>query len=166
MDAASDNDQSDPQGNGYMVFDNGVRAFLRSMPTGIAMWEFDMIGTQGRIRSGTNGEAFELQRLQTGGNRNRGIPATEPFPLPTQIPGMGITIVNDIIDAIEHGGSPRCSGADGRAALEIAIALRTSHQRGGIRIDLPLENRALGIQSSEIFQDDIPARIRRLQTNT
>jgi predicted dehydrogenase len=159
-------EQGDPQGNGYLAFDNGVRAYLRSMPTGIAMWEFDMIGTQGRIRSGPNGEAFELQRLSSGGLRNRGVPATEPFPLPARMPGMGITIVNDIIDAIQNGGAPRCSGEDGRAALEIAIALRESHRQGGIRIELPLANRDLGIESSEIAQDGTPARIRRLQANS
>ena len=89
-------DQGDPQGNGYLAFDNGVRAFLRSMPTGIAMWEFDMIGSQGRIRSGANGESFEFQRLSSGGQRNRGVPATEPFPLPARMPGMGITGTPDL----------------------------------------------------------------------
>lgn len=32
--AASDDD---PKGNGYLAFDNGVRSFVRSMPSGAAL---------------------------------------------------------------------------------------------------------------------------------
>ena len=52
---------------------------------------------------------------------------------------------------------------DGRAALETALALRESHRRGGIKVRLPLEDRSLGILSSEIGQDGVPARVRRVQ---
>ena len=43
--------EEDPYGNGYLVFDNGVRAYFRSVPSGpIAAREFDVLGTEGRIR--------------------------------------------------------------------------------------------------------------------
>ena len=42
--------EEDLKGNGYLAFDNGVRGFLRAMPTGTAQWEFDLIGTEGRVR--------------------------------------------------------------------------------------------------------------------
>ena len=45
---------------------------------------------------------------------------------------MGLTVIDDIINTIGNGGSPKCSGEDGRAALEVAIALRESHRRGGV----------------------------------
>ena len=51
----------------------------------------------------------------------------------------------------------------GRAALEVAVGLRESHRRGGAKVDLPLADRNLGIQSIEIANDDVPARVRRLQ---
>ena len=76
---------------------------------------------------------------------------------------MGITIIEDLVNAIDTGQPPRCSGDDGLKALEIAMALRESHRRGGARVDLPLANRSLGIKSSEIAQDHTPARVRRLQ---
>ena len=38
-------------------------------------------------------------------------------------------------------------------ALEIALALRESHRRGGTRVKLPLKDRSLGILSAEIHQD-------------
>ena len=52
--------ESDLMGNGYLVFDNGVRAYLRSTSCGAAPWEVDVIGTTGRIRSVNNAETFEL----------------------------------------------------------------------------------------------------------
>ena len=153
----------DLMGNGYLVFDNGVRCYIRSMPCGVAFWEIDVIGTEGRIRSLANALEFELIRLGVGGPRDRGVPAKYPFPWPVRMQGMGLTIVADLINAIETGESPKCSGEDGRAALEAAMALRESHRRGGVKVDLPLADRSLRIQSSETLQDDTPARIRRQQ---
>ena len=72
-------------------------------------------------------------------------------------------MIDDLVQAVETGASPRCSAEDGRKALEIAIALRESHRQGGRRVDLPLADRSLRILSVEIDQDAVPARIRRLQ---
>jgi len=155
--------ENDLMGNGYLAFDSGVRSYLRSLPCGVTSWEIDVIGTEGRVRSLANCLEFELTYLSPGGPRGRGMPAKIPMPWPARIQGMGLTIVEDLVAAIETGRPPRCSGEDGRAALEIAVALRESHRRGGVRVDLPLEDRSLGIQSAEITQDHTPARIRREQ---
>ncbi|MEC8932998.1 MAG: Gfo/Idh/MocA family oxidoreductase, partial [Candidatus Latescibacterota bacterium] len=157
--------ENDLQGNGYLAFDNGVRAYLRALPTGIASWEFDVVGTEGRIRSLAGATEWELWKTAPGGPRGRGVPARLPYPMPARIPGMGITIVEDLISAVEGGPAPRCSAEDGRAALEIAIALRESHRRGGERVNLPAEDRSLRILSSEIREDSEPARIRRLHAS-
>ena len=45
------------------------------------------------------------------------------------------------------------------------LPLRQSHRDGFVRVDLPLVDRSLGILSSEIAQDDTPARVRRLQAS-
>jgi hypothetical protein len=63
--------------------------------------------------------------------------------------------------AIESGGEPLCNGEAGRQALEIAIALRESHRRGGARVDLPLADRSLRLESSETLRGDEPAAVRR-----
>ncbi|MEM7128298.1 MAG: Gfo/Idh/MocA family oxidoreductase [Chloroflexota bacterium] len=157
--AAGDDDL---MGNGYMAFDNGIRAYLRTMPTGVAGWEFDVLGTKGRIRHVANSLEVEWTIMAPGGPRNRGLPAKVPFPLPTNIPGMGLTIVADLVNAIETGEPPSCSVEDGLAAMEVAMALRESHRRGGVKVSLPLEERSLRIESNEIRNDDVPARIRRL----
>ena len=159
--AAADEDL---RGNGYLAFDNGVRCFLRAMPTGIAPWEFDVIGTEGRVRSLANGAETQYYSWVQGGLRDEGLPARAPFPLPTSIQGTGLSIIADLVKAIESGSDPRCSAEDGRKALEIAIALRESHRRGGRRVDLPLADRSLQILSVEIGGDAVPARVRRLQS--
>jgi predicted dehydrogenase len=159
--AASDDDL---MGNGYLAFDNGVRAFMRGMRTGTAAWEFDIIGTEKRVRTSPNAVEFELLQNVPGGPRGRGISARSPFPPPARPQGMGITIVDDLISAIEKGHAPRCSGEDALKALEIAIALRESHRQGGRRISLPMTDRSLKILSSEIHADHMPVRVRRLQS--
>lgn len=155
--------EEDLMGNGYLAFDNGVRGFLRGLPTGVASWEFDIIGTEGRIRSLANSLDTQLYRWVEGGPRNRGLPAQVPFPWPTRIQGTGLSVIEDLVNGIETGTPPRCSAEDGRKALEIAIALRESHRLGGRRVDLPIADRSLRILSVEIAQDAVPARIRRQQ---
>ena len=157
VEAASDDDL---MGNGYLAFDNGVRAYLRGTSTGVASWEFDIIGTRGRVR--TLSDALEFEFFQRVSDGRRSVPARSPFPQPARPVGQGIITVDDLIDAMENNRPPRCSGADGRAALEVAIALRESHRRGGVRIDLPIEDRSLKIFSSETQADHTPARVRRL----
>ncbi len=159
--AASGND--DLMGNGYLAFDNGVRCYLRTTPCSVANWEVDILGEEGRIRSVANCAETELYQFVEGGPRNRGQPAKIPFPMPTQIPGTGIAVVDDLVSAIETGSKPKCSGDDGLAALEIAMALRESHRRGGVKVTLPLADRSLTMLSVEIRGDEVPARIRRLQ---
>ena len=156
--------EEDLMGNGYLAFDNGVRGFLRAMPTGMASWEFDVVGTEGRVRSLANGTDTQYYRLLPGGPRNRGVPGRAPFPLPTTIQGMGLTVIEELARGIESGEQPRCSAEDARKALEIAVALRESHRKGGRRVDLPLADRSPRLLSVEIGQDALPARIRRQQS--
>ena len=53
-------------------------------------------------------------------------------------------IVEDIVRVLEEGGELAVtSGDDLRQALELAVALRQSHRRGGARIGLPLADRSL-----------------------
>ena len=106
---------------------------------------------------------FELWKSVGGGPGGGAQPAIVPFRYPLHMQGMGLTIIDDILDAVESGGKPRCAGTDARAALEIAIGLRESHRRGFSRVDLPLKNRSLGILSAETEGDDLPARVRREQ---
>jgi predicted dehydrogenase len=155
--------EHDLQGNGYLAFDNGIRGFLRGTPCGVANWDTDVIGTEGRARTIYNCAENEYTHLSPGGPRGRGVLAHTPVPLPAQVEGMGLVIIRDLIESVESDRQPRASIHDGRQALEIAIALRESHRRGGVKVHLPLEDRTLKILSAEIKADDAPARVRRQQ---
>ena len=48
-----------------------------------------------------------------------------------------------MVESLETGTPPRCSGEDLRTALEIVIAMRESHRRGHVPLRLPLEDRSL-----------------------
>ncbi len=149
----------DLQGNGYLAFDNGVRAFARMMPTGGAAWEFEVIGERGRIRSVANGRDFEW--WQTDATAGRREIVRRVFPRPDRLQSPGVRAVIDIVNCIGTEREPRCSGSDGLAVLEIAIAMRESHRRGGVRVDLPLADRSLLIRSAETLDGDTPRALAR-----
>ncbi len=156
--AASDDDLG---GNGYLAFANGVRAFVRTWPVGGANWEVEVVGETGRIRSLANGADFEWWQVSPG---RRAEPLRRIFPRPQRLQSPGVRAILDLIDCLETGKEPACSGEDGRAALEVAIALRESHRRGGVRVDLPLANRELRILSAETLHGDLPEALRRAQS--
>lgn len=56
-----------------------------------------------------------------------------------------IETVDSIVEAVDEGIEPRCSGRDNAAALEITIGLRESHRRNFDAVSLPVENRSLAI---------------------
>jgi predicted dehydrogenase len=149
----------DCMANGYLAFDNGVRAFARTWPSGGAEWNFEVIGESGRIRSVANGSDLEWWQLTPGdrwGNLTR-----RPFPMPQRIESPGVRAVRDFLVCLESDKQPECAGVDGLAALEIAIALRESHRRGNCRVDLPLTDRTLAIRSAETLRGDLPVALRR-----
>jgi len=49
--------------------------------------------------------------------------------------------IQAIIDAVDTNTEPRCSGDNMRQVLEIAIAMRESHQKGFIPVKLPIQDR-------------------------
>lgn len=161
--AATDDDLA---GNGYLDLAPegapGVQAFVRAMPSGAADWEFEVIGTQGRLRAINDGEDVEFWKLAAGtlpGRRRD--PARHVFPRPVGAASANVRTVRDLVAGVATGKESNCNGEAGRQALEIAIALRESHRRGGVRLDLPLDDRSLRINSSETLQGDEPVAVRR-----
>jgi predicted dehydrogenase len=153
------NADDDLKGNGYLAFDNGVRAFVRTWPSGAAEWNFEVIGETGRLRSVGNGS--EIEWWQIAPHEGWGNIVRRPFPRPQRIQSPGVRAVYDFITCLETDKQPTCSGEDGRAALEVAIGLRESHRRGHCRVDLPLADRSLAIHSAETLTGDQPAIMRR-----
>ena len=125
-------------GQGMMVARDGVVVHFRAG------------APQLRI-SGTTGEmvhdwmrGWELwQDVDSGGVAGR---AMMPWPGPQTGHYGGIYSLADVIDCIEGRlDEPKNSGRRVAIALEVETALKKSSDEGGIRIDLPLEDRSLGV---------------------
>ncbi len=123
-------------------------------------WNFT--ATDGMIRVIDDGRAIEHWVLNEPPNGMRKqAPATRVLPRPPRQHSPGVNAVYEMIDCIESGGTPRCSGDDAHEALEIGIATRKSHAQGGQRVDLPLEDRSLLIVPREVLMGDTPRAIAR-----
>jgi predicted dehydrogenase len=145
--------------NGYLSFDNGVRAYIRTWPSGGAEWTFEVVGETGRLRSLADSGEIECFVVDPA-NPHAGAVRT-PLALPEHPESPGVRAVHDFVACLETGKRPTCSGEDGLAALEIAIALRESHRLGNRRVDLPLADRSLLIRSAETLAGDTPKALRK-----
>lgn len=157
--ARGDNDLA---GNGFLQFDNGVQALVRTIGSGPAEWEFDIIGTEGRLRAINDGEEVEFWKSgkpKLPGRRRELV--RQMFPRPRANESASLRTLKDLVTCLETGKEPNCNGHAGRQALEIAIALRESHRRGGVRVDLPITDRSLRINSAETLRGDEPAILHR-----
>ena len=160
-DSAAQSDD-DFAGIGFLQFENGAHACVRTLPTGGADREVEVIGTRGRLRAIADAEEVEFWKLSPAtlpGRRQE--PTRRVFPRPITADTANVRTVRDIVHALETSAEPLCNGEAARQALEIAIAIRESHRRGGVRVTLPLEDRSLRINSAETLQGDEPVAIRR-----
>ena len=130
----------DLAGSGYLVYNNGVRAFLNShSDTAGHAWNLEFIGSNGRIITRNAHAQFELW----GKHPETAEPIQQQFPNPWHPRSSMVDAIEGVCRSLESGEEHICPGEFGREALETVIALRESHRRGHVRIDLPLENRTL-----------------------
>ena len=149
-------------GNGYFFCHNGVRGMFRGMHTGGLELSYDLTGTEGMIRFMDDSRSPELWRMEDGVAGQRGPTPACHFFRPGHDPRpAGVNVLYDLMNCIETGEDSRCTGEDAREALEIAIAVRESHRKGGGRVDLPVEDRSLGIVSHEVRVSELPRAILR-----
>ena len=159
----------DLAGNGYLAFENGSRAYVR-----LGDWiyyESDVLGTEGRISAPNDGREFEWWRKADEASTNWPELCRYYFPRPQRIESSGVRAVRDLVQCIETGKEPECSGEEGVHDLEVAVALRESHRQGGRRVDLPIADRSLRILSAETLPStvvpwssgDLPQAVARRQ---
>jgi predicted dehydrogenase len=134
-DAASERDLS---GTGYVFYENGVQAILNSHSPDRS-WDMQFNCERGRVVSRNRHAWFELweQDAETPDLFQR------QFPFPWRPRSSMVDAIEGVARSIEAGEETTCPGEFGREALEIVIAMRESHRRGGVRIDLPVADRSL-----------------------
>jgi len=141
---APDNDLG---GLAMIQFQDGIHGYLNMLDPGPMGVELDLIGTGGRIRCRNNDAEWELWLPGTVPTRHTTL-AKQQFPVPHRMTSFGIRSVQDICHCIETGDTPLCSGDDGRAALELALAIRHSSVSGNCRVDLPFADSEAAIRSA------------------
>jgi len=143
--------KTDPSGNGFMHFKNGViGTAIGSSKKQYLIFEIDIHGTQGRIYIRDNGRTLELwtpdkEREHIDYNTPNEL-TLEKSPRVERKNSM-IAAVEDVVRAVERDREGMCTGRDGRAALELALAFHKSAQEGGKKITLPLKDRRLRVIS-------------------
>ena len=140
-----DNDEQavqdgDLSGSGYIAYANGVRGFLNSRADRSGRgWTMEFIGERGSVITRNAHSRFELW----GAHPESGEPIECQFPNPWHPRSSMVDAIEGVCRSIEEGEERICPGEFGREALETVIALRESHRRGNIRVDLPLPDRSL-----------------------
>ena len=135
--AASDRDLP---ASGFIHYDNGVTAILNGQAsTSGDRWSLEFICERGKIVSRNAHADFELWSTHP----HSGDPIRQQYPNPWHPRSSMVDAIEGVCRSIELGEEIICPGEFGREALEVAIAMRESHRKGNIRIDLPLADRNL-----------------------
>ena len=141
---------------GYVRFTNGIDAFLHHSPSckyGVEvvcsrgvfytdrrsyhLWKLGDVGHPGRPKWDELEKVEGLFTEETRGMESfdeEGWHAT---------PSRALDTVQSVVDSLEKGIKPRCSGEDTLKSMEIIFAMRESHRRGFTAVKLPLEDRSL-----------------------
>ena len=121
-----DSEYVDRGASGFLRFENGVEAICNGRD-GKPFGEWDIMGTAGRIRIGN--QALELWKVSSGGRFRE--TASHPFPQWSLAKSPRVAIIERIVAHLRGQQDNIRNGVDGRAAMEIALALYESHDTGG-----------------------------------
>lgn len=129
----------DPNTTYRMLFENGVEAW--TVPAG--HWEFEVLGTEGTIRSHNNGVSCSLRRLgdPVGVKKRRML---ETVALPDVTPKSAVVdCLDDLLDAYENRRETLGHVEVTHHITEACLAVAQSHRDGGGWVDLPGVDRDL-----------------------
>ena len=127
----------DPRATYQLRFEGGVEAW--SVPA--AGWEFEVIGSQGTVRSLNNGAGACLRKATTSEGRR---PGWRDTALPEIKPkSTVVSCLEDLIEARETGRETRGHVAVTHDITEACLAVAESHRLGGSWVELPIEDRGL-----------------------
>ncbi|MDP6778699.1 MAG: Gfo/Idh/MocA family oxidoreductase, partial [Candidatus Latescibacteria bacterium] len=115
----------DPAALYHIQFSGGVEAW--TVPAG--HWEFEVMGTEGSVRSRNNGVGYELHKAGPAGGRRR---FWEEAPFPKVVPKSAVVAcLEDLVHALEAGKPALGNVEVTHHITEACIAVAESHRRGG-----------------------------------
>lgn len=102
-----------------------------------ARWDIELQCERAVLRLGWNPGVWRAVPLTFEAGRWWGL-TPAPLPPPAWDDMPIVRAARDLIACIECSGTPRCSGQDGRAAVEAIMAVYESQRREGARVTLPV----------------------------
>ncbi len=135
--------RKDASGGGLGRTRSGVAVHFAGAHDKILGLDIDIVGTDGVLRCLYNGLGLELWEKDPKDRYTRLRKAEIEAPQETS--SQTTAAIKDVIQAIETGSETRSTGEDGRAALEMCIAIHESQRLGNRRIDFPVQNRELSV---------------------
>jgi predicted dehydrogenase len=121
----------DPTLDAFFQFEIGAGGHLAGGDAlSYNLFEIDLVGSYGRLRITDLGETFEIFEVA---DSPRFSGYREFSPRASYRDGLRDALkhaVDDVVRCLDEGRTPRCSGADGLAALRIAEAVRESVRTG------------------------------------
>ena len=134
----------DPPGSGYIEMQNGVRFFLDGVSKGpISVSSSPAPSGQLVVHNGRHRRDALAPRRTTAAVSWE----SAPFPLPPQDRSPVLKIVEDIVNCMDNGGKPLNNEEHSARTMELCIALHASHNAGGVRVDFPLADRDLSVDT-------------------
>ncbi len=133
----------DPLGEGLIGFENGVTAYTLLTPRGL---EVEAIGDQGTLTAFNDGAEWLLRQRVPIEGTNRTKLDLQPF---EAIPPASSTLrlIEDLVHSLDTGEAPRGGVRKALATMEIIFGFIASHQQGGARVQLPIQDRSLRLQT-------------------
>jgi xylose dehydrogenase (NAD/NADP) len=147
-------DDVDQAMGGHIRFENGIECFIHMKAE--SRRGIEIITSKGMVFSDYH--TFRLWKLQDRSELRDLAEIPNAFPdaglneMPFdergwRYPGNRMKAsIQAIVDCLDEGVPPKCSGENMAKVLEILIALRESHRRGHAPVKLPLEDRSLRIE--------------------
>jgi predicted dehydrogenase len=137
LDLKNNRSDKDPLAVYRVEFDDRLEGV--TVPAG--NWDFEVIGSDGVLRSMNNNIDWALRTRQPLGKKFHSfLPAECPKVEPRS---ATVNCLQDLIDAHEQH-RPTLGNADiTHHATEVCLAVAESHRQGGARVELPLQNKDL-----------------------
>jgi predicted dehydrogenase len=141
----------DPNLDGWLGLESGGLVTINACDVKAHyIFEATIVGTDGRLRiSSTSVEelGYEVALDARASSEYRELrPAPAPVD-PDRPHEHMIDAITHLVDCLDHGKTPYCTGEDGLKALEIICALRESADRDGAHVELPLKGSAIRLPS-------------------
>lgn len=135
----------DSGGRAFIKFRNGTYATVHAEAKGYFFFEFDVIGSNGRIRIGNNGVLEYYMPKES--HYYTGIKElyTEPFPAYEER-NIWIEALGNLVGAVNGVEASRNTPRDGYRALELALAIHES-SRTSEKVRLPLKECKIKVRS-------------------